>query len=148
MQFTASLDAPVPPAALYPWICDLASYPAWLELVQSADPEPASNPPAWDVILTARLGPLKRSKRLRMVAVRRDPEIGATFERAEADGKDHSMWRLDAALTPTEHGSRLEMSLYYSGKLWVAPLEKLLAEEVEAGRGRLLALAGAEAGEV
>jgi hypothetical protein len=47
----------------------------------------------WDVELRARLGPLARSKRLRMVRTVRDPEtFTATFERDQADGRNHSPW--------------------------------------------------------
>jgi hypothetical protein len=142
MDVTASLDAPVPPARLYAEVDQLTDYPAWMPLahrVAPLDPDPDGRP-RWDVELRARVGPLARSKRLRMVRSVHDPDAGLVrFERDEDDGRRHSPWVLDGRVVATTDGSRLEMSLHYGGALWTGGmLERVLADQITAGRERLL----------
>jgi hypothetical protein len=150
MDVTASLDAPCSPDALRTWVDDLERYPAWLSIVPRADRETApvgsADAPAWAVELRAKLGPLARSKRLRMVRTVDEPGY-LRFERAEVDGKVHSPWVLDARLEPTAEGSRLTMHLHYGGSLGGGLLEKLLREEIEDSRPRLLALLATSSGD-
>ena len=127
------------------WVDDLSRYPQWLTIVTTASPVAAVDGdagPAWLVDLRGRLGPLARSKRLRMVRTQRTTDQ-AVFERREADGKNHSPWVLDATVTATDEGSRLVMHLHYGGSLWGPVLERMLGDEIEESRPRLLAcLAG------
>ena len=145
MDVTADLAAPCSPDELMAWVDDLERYPQWLAIVTSASPVPAVDGdagPAWLVELRGRLGPLARSKRLRMVRTQRTADR-AVFERREADGKTHSPWVLEANVTPTDEGSRLVMHLHYGGSLWGPVLERMLGDEIEESRPRLLAcLAG------
>ena len=62
------------------------------------------------------------------------------FERREPGERSHSPWTLTAHVEPTESGSRLTMSLHYGGALWGSMIERLLADEVDRARPRLLAL--------
>jgi hypothetical protein len=140
----AELEAPCPPETLFGWVDDLSRYPEWLDLVARAQPAPAidGDPgPAWQVDLRARLGPLARSKRLRMVRTdHRAPSV-ARFERLEHDGRHHSAWVLEAQVDPVAGtSSRLTMHLHYGGALFVPVLERLLQDEIDRSRGRLLAL--------
>ena len=73
MDITASLEAPCAADQLFELVDDLSTYPQWNGLVHSAVAEPGDDP-VWDVQLRARLGPLARSKRLRMVRTVRDAE--------------------------------------------------------------------------
>lgn len=142
MDVTASLDAPCSPEVLHPWIDDLSRYPDWLDIVPRAVPasaHPDDVGPAWSVDLRGRLGPFARSKRLRMVRTQHDGSLHARFERVEHDGRQHSAWVLDATITELTHGSRLAMHLHYGGRLWMPALDRLLAEEIERSRPRLLA---------
>ena len=127
------------------WVDDLSRYPQWLTIVTTASPVAAVDGdagPAWLVDLRGRLGPLARSKRLRMARTHRTTDR-AVFERREADGKNHSPWVLDATVTATDEGSRLVMHLHYGGSLWGPVLERMLGDEIEESRPRLLAcLAG------
>lgn len=131
-------------------LADLGTYPSWLSLVAAAEPEAsrsapgaaptpsaavthprdateAANHPAWSVTLRARLGPLARSKRLRMVRTSLD-ESTVRFERVELDGRQHAEWKLSAELEPTAAGgSEVHVHLHYGGALWSAPLEIVLA---------------------
>jgi hypothetical protein len=144
MDVTATLDAPVAPDALFPWVEDLTRYPEWLSIVPRAVPEPGADD-AWRIDLRARIGPLARSKRLRMVRTQLDSPSTVVFERQEDDGQDHSSWRLRAEVTPVEvagasAGSRLTMHLHYGGRLFEPLVERLLRDEIERSRQRLLAL--------
>jgi hypothetical protein len=139
MDVTASLDAPCSAAQLFELVDDLSTYPRWNGLVHSAEPEPG-NDTAWDVELRARLGPLARSKRLRMVRTVRDAEdFSVTFERQQADGRNHSPWVLVATIVEHDGLSTLTMHLHYGGSLWTGgALERVLAEQITSGRERLL----------
>lgn len=146
MDVVASLEAPWEPAALFPWIDDLTRYPEWLDIVPRAVPAAAHDHdvgPAWSVDLRGRLGPFARAKRLRMVRTAHDPQHHARFERAEHDGRDHSAWVLDASIAGAAGSSTLTMRLHYGGRLWVPALDRLLADEIERSRPRLLARLGA-----
>jgi hypothetical protein len=141
MDVIASLEAPCPAERLFELIDDLSTYPQWNGLVHSAIAEPGGQP-VWDVELRARLGPLARSKRLRMVRTVRDAEtFTATFERDQADGRNHSPWVLDARIVERDGLSTLTMRLHYGGSLWTGgALERVLAEQITSGRERLLNL--------
>ena len=141
MDVTADLAAPCSPDELMAWVDDLGRYPQWLAIVTSAasvPPVDGDAGPAWLVDLRGRLGPLARSKRLRMVRTHGTTDK-AVFERREADGKTHSPWVLEATVTPTDEGSRLVMHLHYGGSFWGPVLERMLGDEIEESRPRLLA---------
>lgn len=141
MDTTATLDAPCQPDELLVWVRDLDRYPHWLSIVRSAEPAAAvrDDPgPAWSVELRGAIGPLARSKRLRMVRVEAT-DGHVRFERREADGRSHSPWVLEADVSDFAGGSRLVMHLHYGGALWGPLLERLLGDEIEASRPRLLA---------
>jgi hypothetical protein len=143
VDLTATLDAPCPPGTLFEYVSDLAAYTRWLSIVPHAEPSP-SHPgdegPAWSVELRGRIGPLARSKRLRMVRTRFDPPRSVRFERHEIDGREHARWVLDADVTEIAEGSRLAMHLHYGGGFGGAMLERLLSDEIDESRPRLLAL--------
>jgi hypothetical protein len=109
--------------------------------VHSAVAEPGETA-VWDVQLRARLGPLARSKRLRMVRTVRDAaSFAVSFERKQADGRNHSPWVLDATIVEAGGLSTLTMHLHYGGSLWTGGvLERVLAEQITSGRERLLQL--------
>lgn len=139
VDVTATLTAPCPPSQLLELVSDLSTYPNWLEIVPRAEPAGDGDRLAWMVDLRGRLGPLARSKRLRMVRTRCD-ESSAVFERQELDGRSHSPWVLDASVAGTDEGSTLTMRLHYGGRLWGPLMERMLSEEIERSRPRLLAL--------
>ncbi len=145
MDVTTTLDAPCDAATLFPWVDDLARYPEWLDIVPRAvavDPHHDDAGPAWSVDLRGRLGPFARAKRLRMVRTVADEPQRVRFERSEHDGRQHSDWVLEADLTPHGGGTRLTMHLHYGGRLWMPALDRLLSDEIERSRPRLLARVG------
>ena len=109
MEITERLELPCAPSELYPHVDDLDRYPSWMRLVHAAervdDPE---DRPAWTVELRARVGPLARSKRLRMVRSEAVPDQLVVFERAELDGRVHARWALRAELEPTPGRQRAD----------------------------------------
>ena len=142
MDVIASVEAPGSAAALFAWVDDLGRYPEWLDIVPratAATAHPDDVGRAWSVDLRGRLGPFARAKRLRMVRTVHEPSHRARFERVEHDGRQHSPWVLDATVAEHDGSSTLTMRLHYGGRLWVPALDRLLAEEIERSRPRLLA---------
>jgi hypothetical protein len=144
MDISASMDAPADADRLFVFVEELTLYPSWMPLAHRATPVDVDEDGAlaWDVEIRARLGPLARSKRLRMVRRGHDP-IGrrVRFERSETDGRTHAPWILDAQVVEVNGGSRLEMHLHYGGALWAGALmERVLADQIVAGREQLLTL--------
>jgi hypothetical protein len=135
----ASLDAPCTPDELFVFVDDLGRYPAWMDLVHRAETMGTGE---WQVELRARLGPLARSKRLRMRRTTHDAEQRVVvFERAEVDGKRHSPWVLRAEVHGDGPGATLRMHLHYGGALWTGGvLERTLGDQITNGRERLLLL--------
>jgi len=140
VDLTVELDAPYPPEVVFPWVAELDRYPSWLDIVPRAVPDREASSPSWQVDLRGRLGPLARRKRLRMVRTELDVPRRVRFERAELDGRQHAAWVLDASVAPTGEGCRLTMALHYAGTLFAPVLERLLADEVDRSRRRLLDL--------
>ncbi len=151
MDVIASLDADVPIDALYGVVVDLGTYPEWLDIVSRSEPVDAvdGEDAAWSVDLRGQVGPFRRSKRLRMVRTAYDDpdangDASVRFERKELDGKDHSAWVLSADLRASAvrdrgaAGPQLRMVLHYGGNLWVPLLDRVLSEEIERSRPRLV----------
>jgi len=75
-----------------------------------------------------------------MVRTVYEAPVRATFERAEADGRDHAAWVLDARVDGGPGLSHLRMDLSYDGRLWGPVIERVLEAQIEAARPRLVAL--------
>jgi hypothetical protein len=159
MDVRADLTAACATSDLLPWVEDLSRYPSWMRLAHRVEPVPPDPlGPAWSVELRAQVGPLARSKRLRMVRVTHDDDNAATaarrdgahaivFERHESDGRRHSPWVLTVSIAPGDDAttSHLAMHLHYGGKLWTGGvLERILSEEIERGRDRLVELVSSD----
>jgi hypothetical protein len=139
----ATLETEAPADELFGWVAELDRYPEWLEIVPRAvttAPRADDEGPAWIVDLRGRVGPLARSKRLRMVRTVHDVPRRVVFERREDDGRRHSPWVLTAEVEPTTTGSVLRMHLHYGGRLAGRPVELMLAAEIDRSRDRLRGL--------
>jgi hypothetical protein len=141
MELRASTELRASPAEVFAAVSDLATYPSWLGIVLSAAP---LDDQAWSVELGARLGPLRRAKRVRMVRVEHDAARGVVrFERHELDTpeREHSPWVLAAAVDrrPGLGGdmTTLTMDLRYGGSRWLPGLDLVLGEEVRRAGARL-----------
>ena len=139
MDLTSELEAPCSAETLFDHLDDLGTYPSWLTIVaraEVADPDE----PAWTVDLRGRLGPLARSKRLRMVRSIHDAPRHCRFERRELDGKDHSAWVLDIEIGEVDdERATLVMRLHYDGGFGGVLLERMLRDEIERSRPTLIA---------
>jgi hypothetical protein len=140
VRTSESLVVPAAPGTVYPHVDRLEAYPAWLGLVHDVAVVGAE-PPAWSVELRARVGPVARSKRLRMVRTTHDLDRLVEFEREEVDGRDHARWALRVELEPIDAGTLLTMHLAYDGALWTGGLlERVLDAEIRRGRSGLVDL--------
>ena len=141
MDVTATVEAPVGVEKLFAVVADLTTYPEWLNIVHQVTVEPVGSDgkSAWLVELRGKVGPFARSKRLRMVqSTCKSPNV-VVFERRETDGRKHSPWVLTAQVGLTSVGSNLTVNLHYGGTLFTGGvLERLLADQIEQGRERLL----------
>ncbi|CAM8628318.1 SRPBCC domain containing protein [Acidimicrobiia bacterium] len=122
------------------WVNDLGLYPQWLSIVPRAEVVASDDDsPAWAVELRAKVGPLARSKKLRMERVA-DTLTHVRFERRETDDRDHSSWVLDAEIEPVDSGCRLTMLLQYGGAFGGGLVERLLRDEIDSSKQKLRAL--------
>jgi hypothetical protein len=143
VDVTATFDAEVSAEELFAVVERLDGYPEWLSIVAGvaadggAEGGDEGGDEAWLVELRGRIGPLARSKRLRMERTRHEPRRRVRFERRELDGRQHAPWVLEAAVEPTTTGSRLTMHLHYGGSFGGGLLERMLRDEIEASRPRL-----------
>ncbi|MBW3614910.1 MAG: SRPBCC family protein [Actinobacteria bacterium] len=148
VEASALVKAPVP--VVLGVLQDLSTYPSWLSIVASAvalPPRPVDEGPAWLIELVARVGPLSRRKRVRMVRTLHDPLVGEVrFERREDDGRDHSAWVLTGRATREEPsqdggaGTRLTVRIHYGGASRLPGIDILLRQEARRAGERLEAL--------
>ena len=134
VEILEAVELQAPPAKVFPWVDDLARYPAWLGIVARVQP---AGEVTWLIDLRGKVGPFARSKRLRMRRTVYEPERLVIFERRENDGRSHSPWVLEAALDRIDTGTRLSMRLRYGGALWGGVLERILHDEIVKAKGRL-----------
>jgi len=133
-KLEARIDAPA--SAVLAEVADLAAYPEWHGMVQGVE----ADGDGWLVDLGGRLGPLKHTKRVRLV--RGDDEVPGhvRFVRSERDGQEHGAWELDAEVHPPtgEGPCTLHFCLSYNGSSpLVGLLEPLLRAETERSADRL-----------
>ena len=121
---------------------DLGRCPQWMDLVHDVSEVSGGDQRSWDVELRAQVGPLARSKRLRMTRTVHEPTRRVVFERSEVDGRRHSPWVLESVLADRSSGDiELTMTLTYGGNLWTgAVLERVLDDHVERGARSLAGL--------
>jgi uncharacterized membrane protein len=127
---------------VFEFVDDLGRYPQWMDLVHDVSEVPEGDQRSWEVELRAQVGPLARSKRLRMTRTIHEPTHRVVFERAEVDGRRHSPWVLESVLVDQVSGeTELTMTLAYGGSLWTgAVLERVLDDHVERGARALAGL--------
>ncbi|MEE9415866.1 MAG: SRPBCC family protein [Acidimicrobiales bacterium] len=139
MHRTITTDISAPISTVVKIVSELETYDSWLDIVERvepANPDAHDEGPAYLVTMRAKVGPLARSKRLRMVRVNAD-ESGARFERREIDGRDHAEWILNANVTGDATASSVTMDLRYEGGLWSAPLDAILGSHIDGAAARL-----------
>jgi hypothetical protein len=150
VEIERTLSLPGPAEQTFELVEDLSLYPRWMKMIHEvAELEPdVDGRRAWDVELRARVGPLARSKRLRMIRTVHEISRSVVFERDEVDGRAHAPWVLRADLAPSATSGdevELTMTLSYGGGLWTgAVLQRVLDDEVRQGSEALLAIVSSE----
>ncbi len=134
MKYSSSVELPVAPEVVLPFVNDLQKYPAWMSLVHAVE---ADGNDSWNVELRAKVGVFARSKRIRMTRTV-NTESKIVFERDEQDGRQHSPWRLAVDINDAGSACTVTMNLEYGGTLWTAGvLDRVLASQVDAGKAQL-----------
>ena len=151
MKQRVSVDISAPVEHVFPIVADLGRYPELLDIVHQVEPEPdgtGDGDPAWLVTLRTQIGPLARSKRLRMIRTVHEPLSEARFERQENDDREHAPWTLtstveavDGEAAPT---TRVTMALHYGGRLWTSLLDGVLEAQIRQATTNLERLALAQ----
>jgi len=138
------MDLAAPIDQVFAVVSDLGHYQSWLGFIarcEPADADAGDQGPAWTVTLRARLGPLARSKQLRMVRTSCSSWSVVRFERRELDGRQHSPWTLESVLEETSQANtHLTMTLSYEGALWSSVLERALNNYADEAKSNLRAL--------
>ena len=138
MDLTATAALAADPERVFAEVADLSTYPFWLGIVSGAQPcSSDAGRPAWLVDLGIQLGPLRRTKRVRMARVHHDVPHRVRFERLEHDGRTHSTWVLTASVAATETGSLLNVDLHYGGARALPLVDRVLEEEMRRAGPRL-----------
>lgn len=140
MEHQSTIALAADPDRVFVEVVNLDTYPKWLGMVHRAERSerlPDDPGPAWIVDLGARLGPIRRTKRVRMVRAEARPPRLVRFERREADGRHHSAWVLTAEVEADEHGVQLTMGLHYGGAARIPGVDRLLADEVRRAAKKL-----------
>ena len=136
----ASLETLVDREKAYSLLRDLSQYPNWLDIVHSVVQEQNSTL-AWSVELRGKVGPFARSKKLRMERTRDDVQTSVIFERKEADGRNHSEWKLTVFFDGDGPQTMVTVEMFYGGSMFGGGiLERMLAEQIDQSRTRLIEL--------
>ena len=148
MEVRAEVSLPCDAPRARDVLADLSGYPKWLGIVHAAStaaPTPDDPRPAWLVDIGARVGPIRRTKRLRMIRAL-DTADHLRFERCELDGVPHSPWDLDITLrsgSASPPATFTSVVLHYGGTAWLPLLDAVLAAEVRRALPRLVAIVSA-----
>ena len=141
MKRTIEIRVNAPVEKVFETLRDLIIFQTLLEFVDSVEPETSesdSELAAWQVTLRARIGPLSRMKRLRMVRTKNITNSHIIFSREETDGKDHADWTLKIGLSSLDaKESTIALEIAYGGKLWSGSVDKALYSEIESAQKKL-----------
>lgn len=146
MNVEESFEAPCSPEVLFAITEDLANISPWLDLLgdaKPASPDPSDVGPAWDATFVVKLGPLTKTKDVRLVQIEHEPYKSVVYERHEipTEGKDPSkiaMWRLTLKVSPTNEGSSLFVNVFYGGDALGDMAEGILTKELNKSKPALL----------
>ena len=127
------------PARAFAVLADLATWPAWLDVVARAVPDGVDSDgvAAWRVRLGLSLGPASVGYDVRMVRVIALPEQ-VRFERHESDGRtDHSSVVIDVRLVETGGLTRATVSLAIDKRIPMLDLQRQLDRRAARATPRL-----------
>ena len=146
MKHSSELFVDASPEEVVEVLSDLSTYPAWNDLVASAEPVERIDGdfgPAWSTTLKAKVGPFSRSKQLRFVRdlFESDESVGKAnicFSRRELDGRNHASWKMECSVSgATNDETAVTLTLTYDGGLWVPSLGTVLDGAIRRATTRL-----------
>ena len=141
MKRTIEIRVNAPVEKVFETLRDLVIFQTLLGFVDSVEPEtPESDSElaAWQVTLRARIGPLSRMKRLRMVRTKDNANSHIIFSRQETDGKEHADWVLNIGLISLgAKEATITIEISYRGKLWNGSVDKALQSHIESAQKKL-----------
>ena len=121
-------------------LADLATWPAWLDVVARADPDGtgADGTAAWRVRLGLSLGPASIGYDVRMVRVIATHAEQLRFERDENDGRsDHSKVVIDVRLVAAGALTRANVGLEIDKRIPMLDLQRQLDRRAAGATRRL-----------
>lgn len=133
-SFSATTWVAASPEQVFQVVSNLDEYVSLLSIVHQVH---AVAPGEWIVDLRADLGPISRSKRLRMIRAVSESPNQIRFERSENDGRKHACWVLGIQLRALSDGTELTADLNYDGRVPLGMLERVVASESDAAVRRL-----------
>jgi hypothetical protein len=128
------------PRRVFAVLADLATWPAWLDVVTRAEPDgaDADGVVAWRVRLGLALGPVSVGYDVRMARVITDPGERVRFERDERDNRsDHSMVVIDVRLMATGDLTRATVSIEIEKRIPMLDLQQQLDRRAARATRRL-----------
>lgn len=97
-------------------VADVVAYPSWIDAVTEATPVDSERTA---VVISGRLGPFTRSKRLVMRTTVESTDNGRTVTVRRDEGPEHGNWTLEWTMTPDSGGTKVLATLDYDGRWWI-----------------------------
>jgi ribosome-associated toxin RatA of RatAB toxin-antitoxin module len=117
-------------------VADVAMYPSWITAVAETT---AVDDDRTAVVISGRLGPFTRSKRLVMRTTVASNDSGRTVTVCRDEGPGHGSWTLSWRMTPDSEGTNVLATLEYDGRWWIPEqLGRVLDAVVDDARNGLI----------
>ena len=116
MERRIEVDVPYPVEHTAEVLADLGSYPRWITGVSEST---SLGDDRWAVVLSARIGPFTRSKKLTMRMTETQSGDARTIDCIRDEGPGHGQWHVHYSVAPSVQGSEVNAVLHYEGRWWV-----------------------------
>ena len=117
-------------------VADVVMYPSWITAVAETT---AVDDDRTAVVISGRLGPFTRSKRLVMRTTVASNDSGCTVTVCRDEGPGHGSWTLSWRMTPDSEGTNVLATLEYDGRWWIPEqLGRVLDAVVDDARNGLI----------
>jgi len=131
------IDVPYPVEHTVEVLADLGSYPRWITGVSEST---SLGDDRWAVVLSARIGPFTRSKKLIMRMTQARAGEGVTIDCIRDEGPGHGQWHVHYSVQPSDDGCSVSAVLRYDGRWWVPDqLGRVLEGVITSARTGLVA---------
>lgn len=137
MERRIDIDVPYPVEHTVEVLADLGNYPRWITGVSEST---SLDDDRWAVVLSARIGPFTRSKKLIMRSTQARAGDGVTIDCIRDEGPGHGQWHVHYSVQPSDDGSSVSAVLRYDGRWWVPDqLGRVLEGVITSARTGLVA---------